>query len=79
MKVRDPQPFIDKIDWDVFNEMRAQGGQTSTVPFEYSEPSQMINISALPVGLHSSEPSKLPCEIRGKVQRFGDSIDTDSV
>jgi hypothetical protein len=79
MKVRDPQPFIDRIDWDVFNEMRAQGGQPSNVAFEYSAPSQIINLGASSVGVYSSEGSKLPSKIRGKIQRFGDNIDTDAV
>src|ERR1700733_5603750 len=26
MKVRDPQPFINKIDWALFDRMRSQGG-----------------------------------------------------
>jgi homoaconitate hydratase len=79
MKVRDPQPFLDKIDWDVYDKMRAQGGATPTTPFEYSEPSPMPHLSSFPTTVQASNTSALPSILNGRVQRFGDDIDTDSV
>lgn len=79
MKVRDPQPFLDKIDWNKYDKMRAQGGKIPTTSFEYSEPSPIPNLQPLPVALFSAECSSLPAIVTGKVQRFGDNIDTDAV
>ena len=78
MKVRDPQPFINTIDWALFDRMRAQGGEIPKVPFEYSDPSP-LRIPSLPIDQHQAGVSELPTNIRGKVQRFGDNIDTDMV
>jgi homoaconitate hydratase len=78
MKVRDSQLFLDKIDWTEYDKMRAQGGSHPTTSFEYSEPKPLTNISSLSVE-YSSEEWALPSTIHGRVQRFGDSIDTDSV
>jgi len=77
MKVRDPQPFINKIDLALFDRMRHQSG-VPKVPFEYSDPSP-LRIPSLPIDQHQSGVSELPTNIRGKVQRFGDNIDTDMV
>jgi len=77
MKVRDPQPFINKIDWALFDRMRSQGG-VPTAPFEYSNPSP-LRFPSLPIDQHQSGVSELPTQISGKVQRFGDNIDTDMV
>jgi homoaconitate hydratase len=79
MKVRDPQPFLDKIDWDVYDKMRAQGGATPTTPFEYSDPSPMPHLSTFPTTVQTFNTSALPSILNGRVQRFGDDIDTDSV
>jgi hypothetical protein len=78
MKVRDPQPFINKIDWALFDRMRSQGGRIPAVPFEYSDPSP-LRLPSLPIDHHQSDLSELPSKISGKVQRFGDNIDTDMV
>jgi len=78
MRVQDPQPFINKIDWALFDRMRAQGGDISSVRFEYSDPSP-LRIPSLPIEQHQSGVSELPTKISGKVQRFGDNIDTDMV
>lgn len=59
--------------------MRAQGGKVPTTSFEYSEPSPMQNLQPLSVALFSTEGSSLPAIVSGKVQRFGDNIDTDAV
>jgi hypothetical protein len=79
MKVRDPRHFLDMIDWTKYNEMRAQGGNVPTTSFAYSEPSPLKSLLPLPVELFSTESSSLPSIVCGKVQRFGDNIDTDAV
>jgi len=77
MKVRDPQPFINKIDWASFDGMRSQAG-IPTASFEYSNPSPH-RFPPLPIDQRQSGVSELPSQISGKVQRFGDNIDTDMV
>jgi hypothetical protein len=79
MKVMDPQPFIDKIDWELFDRIRAQSSNTPILPIEYTEPSPIRHVASLPVDITASGISQLPTIISGKVQRFGDNIDTDSV
>jgi homoaconitate hydratase len=78
MKVRDPQQFLDPIDWAIYDTMRAQGGTVPVASFEYSEPTPLAHISRVSVE-HTSGISPLPSMIHGRVQRFGDNIDTDSV
>jgi homoaconitate hydratase len=71
MKVTDPQPFIDAV-WERFKKERS----IDTAEFELSEPSP---IRAGKISLEVYSGNYLPQIISGKVQRFGDSIDTDSV
>jgi len=78
MKVQDPQPFINKIDWALFNRMRSQGGEIPAVPLEYSNPSP-LRLPSLAIDQHQSGVSELLPKTSGKVQRFGDNIDTDMV
>jgi len=79
MKVADPQPFLEKIGWAVYDSMRAQVGRPTPISFEYSEPSPPKHMSALPIDLTNAGSSSLASKMTGKVQRFGDNIDTDSV
>ena len=76
MKVTNPQPFLDAIDWDQFE--KALGLAVPETSLEYSEPSP-VKSSNISIDLYKSGESALPTKISGKVQRFGDNIDTDSV
>jgi len=76
MKVTDPQPFLDAIDWKKFEEIRGiENLPQGTI--EYTEPSPFKSPSI--IHSYSSGDSALPKTISGRVQRFGDNIDTDSV
>jgi len=77
MKVRDPQPFLDLIDWDKYDGMRAQG-KTPTIELEYSEPSPIRHPTTLALETNG-ETVATATTFSGKVQRFGDSVDTDMV
>jgi hypothetical protein len=72
-------PFLNKIDWTKYDEMRAQGGKVRNTVFAYSELSPLKSLLPLPVELFSTETSSLPSIVSGKVQRFGDNINTDAV
>ena len=79
MKVRDPQPFVNNIDWILFDQMRAQSTNTPSASIEYSEPTPIRHMSAISVEFDISVESALPMTITGKIQKFGDSVDTDMV
>lgn len=71
MKVTDPQPFIDAI-WEKFEKTR----RIDTAPFEISEPAPLRSQK---IALETSTFDFVFPKISGRVQRFGDSIDTDSI
>ena len=77
MKVRDPQPFLDSIDWEKYDTMRAQG-KTPSIDLEYSDPSPLRHPSSLALE-SNGEATSTASIISGKIQRFGDNVDTDMV
>ena len=77
MKVRDPQPFLNLIDWEKYDEMRAQG-KPPTIKVEYSEPSPIRHPSVLALETNG-ETAATAATFSGRVQRFGDNVDTDLV
>jgi hypothetical protein len=77
MRVRDPQPFLDLIDWDKYDEMRSQGNPPD-IELTYSEPSPIKLPSTLALETNG-EITPTVTMITGKVQKFGDNVDTDMV
>lgn len=86
MTLQNPQPLLDRIDFDEYDKLREYSSSTfdsSNQDISYSEPSPQLSMDET---LDSERPSMLACQssslpsiIREKVQRFGDNIDTDSI
>jgi hypothetical protein len=79
--VTDPAPLLDRVDQELFNSMRAYPMQKDLESPKFVEPvpladSVQSTTESLKL-LHSS--GDLPQIISGRVQRFGDNIDTDMV
>ena len=79
MKVTDPKLLLDKIEQQRYNSMRAfpvERGHlqlprfSDPVPLEQSSTTESFKLL---------ENQALPKSIEGRVQRFGDNVDTDQV
>lgn len=89
MQVTDPTPFIEKIDKKEFDTLRrwylGEEVEAQSKNFEIVEPSPEIldgsagQAIAEEAANVASFESTLPSKFSGKVQRFGDNIDTDAV
>lgn len=81
MTLQDPQPIIDKIDLNEYDKMRAYWKDEMINQPEFSDPhpppftEDQVNQQATP----DSNLTMLPDTIIGRVQRFGDNVDTDSI
>ncbi|KAF2094096.1 3-isopropylmalate dehydratase [Rhizodiscina lignyota] len=88
MTLQNPQPLLDKIDFAEYDTMREHTLSASSLPQPtYSEPvpatredveTEAETVSAAP-STSSEQAASLPDLITGRVQRFGDNIDTDSI
>ena len=81
MKVTDPLPLLAKVDVNRYNSMRAYPEHTTNLEGpEYIEPQPIADTTSTAESLKllSNAPSS-PKIISGKVQRFGDNVDTDMV
>ncbi|GBB85974.1 hypothetical protein RclHR1_12400002 [Rhizophagus clarus] len=82
MEVRDPRDLIDAIDKEKYQECLEQWLDPE-ISITISEPNPILHdqpdtssdsSSDLP-----SQPTSLSASIKGKVQRFGDNVDTDAI
>ena len=75
MQLCDPQPYLDRIDAARYNEMRDWTDATLHTPI-YVQPTPVLQTTEaiLPEAILT-----LPTLIKGRVQRFGDNIDTDTI
>jgi homoaconitate hydratase len=79
MVVTDPKPFLEKIDQIRYNSMRAFPVERNDLPIPtYLEPI-LLERSTATEALKIWENQQLPKHIEGRVQRFGDNVDTDQV
>ncbi|OAP55199.1 hypothetical protein AYL99_10899 [Fonsecaea erecta] len=83
MSLQSPTDILGKINMAEFDAMRRYGPQEARKSPEYVEPELLASIPAKEdADLPSREekpPPSLPESIRGRVQRFGDNVDTDSI
>ena len=83
MKPTDPTGYLAKIDQDLFNAYRGWNKEEfKTVELKFSEPQPEIvtKMAEIQDAAATAElESQLPVKFTGKVQKFGDNIDTDAV
>jgi homoaconitate hydratase len=88
MTLQNPQPLLDRIDFDEFDKLREYtSGVASSLSqrIPYREPSPELNTNdsdeIIPTLSDSSseQSTLLPSLIRGRIQRFSNNIDTDSI
>jgi 3-isopropylmalate dehydratase small subunit len=76
MRVRDPRPLLDRVDRDRLERI-LQRQRTRPLPeITFSEPE-----IALAPEMHAAhtQGAGVAAVVRGRVQRFGDSVDTDAI
>ena len=79
MIVTDPKSLLDNVDQAVYNSMRAFPVERSQLPSpQFSEPVPLQQTSTTE-SFKFLESQGLPKLIAGRVQRFGDNVDTDQV
>jgi homoaconitate hydratase len=81
MTLQDPQPIIERIDLDEYDKMRAYWKDEVMHEPTFSEPHPPAFAEHEVKKPTSSDPalSMLPDIITGRVQQFGDNVDTDSI
>lgn len=88
MMLQNPQQLLDKVDFAEYDKMREHSPWTSSLPQPtYSEPCPDVSAAtqldnkptSTATSTSSDKSASLPDLIEGHVQRFGDSIDTDSI
>jgi homoaconitate hydratase len=81
MTLQDPQPIIERIDLNEYDRMRAYWKDELMHEPTFSEPHPPTFAEHKVKQQKDSDPalSMLPDTITGRVQRFGDNVDTDSL
>ncbi|OQV02420.1 Aconitase domain-containing protein [Cladophialophora immunda] len=83
MSLQSPTDILGKINMAEFDDMRRYGAQEPRASPQYVEPELLAaGPTKGDTDLASTEekpPPSLPESIRGRVQRFGDNVDTDSI
>ncbi len=93
MTIQNPQTILDRIDFAEYDKMRRYSSTTIDPSFEnitFAEPapvSREADTESLQAGKGPAGPTPgvpnppgtLPSSIQGRIHRFGDSVDTDSI
>ena len=85
MKVVDPKELLERVDPGRFRAILGHVVDEKVVSFKLSEPEPKVgtpsSLKSRMVGLATEEDSNGPTStiIEGKVQRFGDHVDTDAI
>lgn len=76
MKVADPRPYLAKIDRERFEKLLFRDSHRRVPEVRVSEPKVEVSGQA---GGHAEGGAKAGKRITGRVQRFGDNVDTDAI
>lgn len=77
MKVADPRPLIDRIDRQRYEQLLLRNARARAPEIRISEPS--LSISAAQSAHAASSDLSRGRTVSGRVQRFGDHVDTDAI
>lgn len=78
MTLQNPQPILEKIDLKEYDAMRKWKNESLPEP-TYVEPKISQNNTPKPQIKSESKTINLEEKISGRIQRFGDNVDTDSL
>ena len=76
LKVTDPRPLLDRVDRDRFARILERHSSRPTPEVHASEPTIEVHTSN---GHTAATSTAAPTHLRGRVQRFGDNVDTDAI
>lgn len=76
MKMADPRPFLARIDQERFEKILGRDSKRPLPEFRRSEPQVQV---ALPKEKRSATGAAKGRVLEGRVQRFGDQVDTDAI
>jgi 3-isopropylmalate dehydratase small subunit len=76
MKIADPRPLLAKIDQGRYAQILGRKSASQVPSVRPSEPDPVLAKSHVQA---SSDAAAASAELRGKVQRFGDNVDTDAI
>jgi aconitate hydratase/homoaconitate hydratase len=76
MKVADPRPLLARIDRERFDRLLFRPATRPPVELRLAEPEPAL---AAPATGQASESARAGTRLSGKVQRFGDHVDTDAI
>jgi aconitate hydratase/homoaconitate hydratase len=77
MTISDERPVLAKIDADRFEKLMGRGGAAKTIEIRHDEVKPDLVPSAQ-TG-EAAQSQKQGAVLRGRVQRFGDNVDTDAI
>lgn len=78
MRIGDPRPFLHRIDQDRFRKLLGRVDEVSLPNITAQEPKLAIASESASVAT-TTENAATPSLISGRVQLFGDNIDTDAI
>jgi len=77
LKVTDPRPLLDRVDRDRFARILDRHSTAPRPPdVRASEPTIQVHTTN---GHSTAASTSTPTHLRGRVQRFGDNVDTDAI
>ena len=76
MKIADPRPLLAQVDQDRFNKLLFRNVSRRIYEVQPVEPSVEVASAS---GGHSASGGKAGKQVTGRVQRFGDHVDTDAI
>jgi 3-isopropylmalate dehydratase small subunit len=76
MKVADPRPYLEKIDRERYARLLFRAPRHAGPEIRSAEPEILVEAAH---GTHGSAAGLGPKQLQGRVQRFGDSVDTDAI
>ncbi|HEY8207702.1 MAG TPA: aconitase family protein [Myxococcaceae bacterium] len=77
MKLSDPRPLLGRVDHDRFDQILERRPTRPAPEVRAAEPE--IQVAQPPAGATAVAVAEKPNQLRGRVQRFGDNIDTDAI
>lgn len=79
MKVHDPRPLLARVDPDRFARILGREASASPPEVHYCEPDVTVGTAAAAGGAAAEAQTETGGLLRGRVQHFGDHVDTDAM
>lgn len=84
MRVENPRSLLDAVDHERFHQLLQDSSlevavDETTPSLDITEPCPISPTTSSPAAQLPSPPPRLQTQIRGRVQKFGDHVDTDAI